>query len=52
MLFRSDAAVDGVGRLVAWAAGSGRRVQTGFARSYALAILLGAAFLLLWVGLR
>ena len=47
-----DAAVDGVGRLVAWTAGAGRKVQTGFARSYALAILLGAAALLLWVGLR
>ncbi|MFM8944708.1 MAG: NADH-quinone oxidoreductase subunit L [Actinomycetota bacterium] len=47
-----DAAVDGVGRAVGALAGLGRRVQTGFVRSYALAVLLGAALLLLWAGLR
>ncbi|MFM7718721.1 MAG: NADH-quinone oxidoreductase subunit L [Actinomycetota bacterium] len=47
-----DRAVDGVGGLVANLAERGRRVQTGFARSYALAILLGAVALLAYVGAR
>ncbi len=37
-----DGAVNGVGRLVGGLAGTGRRLQTGFVRSYALAVLAGA----------
>ena len=47
-----DRAVDGLGGLVGNLAAVGRRVQTGFARTYALAILLGGVALLLYVGVR
>ncbi len=47
-----DGIVNGVGRLVTLAAGVGRRVQTGFVRNYALAFLLGAAAVLLYLGSR
>ncbi len=47
-----DGLVNGVGRLTQTLAGVGRRVQTGFVRTYALAFLLGAAALLLYAGVR
>jgi NADH-quinone oxidoreductase subunit L len=47
-----DGLVNGAGagtrRLAAW----GRRVQTGFVRSYALGLFLGAVSVLLWLGSR
>jgi NADH-quinone oxidoreductase subunit L len=47
-----DAGVNGLGRSVAALAGVGRRVQSGFVRTYALAFLLGAVATLLFVVLR
>lgn len=47
-----DGLVNGVGRLTRSLASAGRRVQTGFVRTYALAFLLGAAVLLAYVGVR
>jgi NADH-quinone oxidoreductase subunit L len=47
-----DGLVNASGQLVRWLASVGRRVQTGFVRNYALAILLGALVLLVYVGLR
>jgi NADH-quinone oxidoreductase subunit L len=47
-----DGAVNGVGILVRRLANAGRRVQTGFVRNYALAFLLGAVAILLYVGVR
>jgi NADH-quinone oxidoreductase subunit L len=47
-----DGAVNGVGRLFRWGASVGRHVQTGFVRNYALAFLLGALALLVYVGFR
>lgn len=44
---RIDAAVEGVAGFVVVASAQVRRIQTGFARSYALAIYLGAAVLVL-----
>ncbi|WAC89255.1 NADH-quinone oxidoreductase subunit L [Mycobacterium sp. Aquia_213] len=44
---RIDAAVEGIARLVGAGSTQIRRIQTGFARSYALAIFLGATALLL-----
>ncbi|MEZ0352346.1 NADH-quinone oxidoreductase subunit L [Mycobacterium sp. pR1184] len=44
---RIDAAVEGIARLVGGGSTQIRRAQTGFARSYALAIFLGATMLLL-----
>ncbi len=41
-----DGAVDGVGRAFGRLAETGRRVQTGFVRNYALAFLIGAVGLL------
>jgi NADH-quinone oxidoreductase subunit L len=40
-----DGAVNGLARLVGGLAGVGRRVQTGFVRTYALAVLAGAVLL-------
>jgi len=37
-----DGAVNGLGRLVRWLGGAGRRLQTGYVRVYALSVLLGA----------
>jgi NADH-quinone oxidoreductase subunit L len=42
-----DGAVDGLGRAFARLAASGRRVQSGLVRTYALAFLLGAVALVL-----
>ncbi len=47
-----DGAVNGMGRLFTWGASVGRRVQTGLVRSYALAILLGAVGVLLYLAVR
>ncbi len=42
-----DGAVDGTGATVAGMSGSGRRIQTGFVRSYALSVLAGAVIVVL-----
>ncbi|MGH9029168.1 MAG: NADH-quinone oxidoreductase subunit L [Acidimicrobiales bacterium] len=47
-----DGAVNGVGRLVRSSGGVLRRVQTGFVRQYALAIVVGAVALLAWMASR
>ena len=47
-----DGAVNGVAREVAAAATRGRRVQTGFVRTYAVAVLGGAVLLLAFIVLR
>jgi NADH-quinone oxidoreductase subunit L len=47
-----DGVVNGVGRLFRLGASKGRRVQTGFVRNYALAFLVGALALLVYVGFR
>jgi NADH-quinone oxidoreductase subunit L len=47
-----DGAVNGVAREVAAAAGRGRRLQTGFVRTYAVAVLGGAVVLLAFLVLR
>ncbi len=47
-----DGAVNGVGTLVARAAGSWRHLQTGFVRNYATGVFLGASAILLYIVLR
>jgi NADH-quinone oxidoreductase subunit L len=47
-----DGAVNGVGVAVAALARSGRRLQTGLVRTYAVGILLGAALILAYVAAR
>ncbi len=47
-----DGAVNGVGTLVSRSAESWRRTQTGFVRSYALAIFAGAAAVVVYYALR
>jgi NADH-quinone oxidoreductase subunit L len=47
-----DGAVNASGWLVQRVSAAGRRVQTGFVRNYALAFLLGAVALFVYVGLR
>ena len=47
-----DGAVNGIGTLFRWLASVGRRIQTGFVRSYALGFLFGALALLVYVGWR
>jgi NADH-quinone oxidoreductase subunit L len=47
-----DGFVNGLGAGTRKLAAAGRLVQTGFVRSYALAFLLGAVGLLVWVGTR
>ena len=47
-----DGAVNGLGTLVARAAGSWRHVQTGYVRSYAVGVFLGASVLVVYVALR
>jgi NADH-quinone oxidoreductase subunit L len=44
-----DGAANGIGRLFGNAAAAGRRIQTGFVRNYALALLLGAVVILLYL---
>jgi NADH-quinone oxidoreductase subunit L len=47
-----DGAVNGAGIVVQWLARTGRRVQTGLVRNYALAFLVGALLLFVYVGFR
>ena len=47
-----DGAANGLGRLFATGAGLGRKLQTGFVRNYALAFLLGAVVILLYLAVR
>src|SRR5512132_3085978 len=47
-----DGAVNAIGGGVKLVAEGGRRVQTGFVRSYALAVFLGAVAILVYVGVR
>jgi NADH-quinone oxidoreductase subunit L len=47
-----DGAANGLGRVFAISALVGRRVQTGFVRNYALAFLLGAVGILLYLAVR
>jgi len=47
-----DGAADGIGTVVAAAARSGRKVQTGLVRSYGVGILLGAAALLAYLAVK
>ncbi|MGQ0669470.1 MAG: NADH-quinone oxidoreductase subunit L [Actinomycetota bacterium] len=47
-----DGAVNGVGQLVGTLASSGRRIQTGLVRNYALAFLIGVVGILVYVGFR
>ncbi len=47
-----DGAVDGIGGSTRRLAGVGRRIQTGFVRTYALALFLGAVAILVYVGWR
>ena len=47
-----DGAVNGLGRAIGRLAGTGRRVQTGLVRTYALAFLLGASALVLVMVVR
>jgi NADH-quinone oxidoreductase subunit L len=43
-----DGAVNGTGRVVAWAAGNLRKLQTGYVRTYALALLVGVVLVVAW----
>jgi len=47
-----DGMVNGLGQLVTGLAAAGRRVQTGLVRNYALAFLVGAVALFVYVGFR
>jgi NADH-quinone oxidoreductase subunit L len=47
-----DGLVNGVGAGTRRLAAAGRRIQTGFVRSYALAFFLGAVGVLAWLGTR
>ncbi len=47
-----DGAVNAIGTMVQRLAGSTRRVQTGLVRSYALAFLVGAVGIFIYVGVR
>ncbi len=47
-----DGAVNGLGTLFAELARTGRRVQTGLVRNYALGVLLGAVGLLWYLAVR
>jgi NADH-quinone oxidoreductase subunit L len=47
-----DGAVNGIGTLVARAAGSWRQVQTGYVRNYAVGIFLGASAIVVYIALR
>ena len=47
-----DGAVNGVGGLVKRAASGGKLLQTGFVRTYALVLFLGAVLVLGFIGVR
>jgi NADH-quinone oxidoreductase subunit L len=46
-----DGAVNGTGRLVAWASGGLRKLQTGYVRNYALVLLAGVVLVVAWFAL-
>ena len=46
-----DGAVNGVGKVVAWASSNLRALQTGFVRNYALLMLAGVVFVVAWFAL-
>jgi NADH-quinone oxidoreductase subunit L len=46
-----DGAVNGTGRVVTWAAGGLRKLQTGYVRTYALALLVGVVLVVAWFAL-
>jgi len=46
-----DGAVNGTGRLVGWASGGLRKMQTGYVRTYALALLVGVVLVVGWFAL-
>lgn len=43
-----DGAVNGLGKVVAWASSNLRTLQTGFVRNYALMMLAGVVFVVAW----
>ena len=47
-----DGVVNGLGAGVGRLAAAGRRIQTGFVRSYALGLFVGAVGVLVWLGTR
>jgi NADH-quinone oxidoreductase subunit L len=47
-----DGIVNGIGASTRRLASQGRRVQTGFVRTYALALFAGAVGMLVYVGFR
>ena len=47
-----DGIVNGIGGAVRRLAGAGRELQTGFVRTYALALFAGAVGILVYVGFR
>jgi NADH-quinone oxidoreductase subunit L len=47
-----DGVVNGVGESIRGVAGSARRIQSGFVRTYALLISLGTVLILAWFLLR
>jgi len=47
-----DGGANGLGTLVAAAARSGRKIQTGLVRNYAVGILLGAAAVLAYLAVK
>jgi NADH-quinone oxidoreductase subunit L len=47
-----DGLVNGMGGGVRRLAAAGRRIQTGFVRSYALGLFVGAVGVLVWLGTR
>src|SRR6185503_16755935 len=47
-----DGLVNGLGGGVRRLAAAGRRIQTGFVRSYALGLFVGAVGVLVWLGTR
>ena len=47
-----DGLVNGIGAGTRRLAASARRIQTGFVRTYALGLFLGAVGVLLWLGTR
>ena len=47
-----DGAINGLGRLFAAGASAGRRIQTGFVRTYAVGLLLGTVGILWYLAVR
>src|SRR5690606_31503068 len=42
-----DGVVNGIGRLMRWASGGLREIQTGYVRTYAVSVLLGVVVVLI-----